>query len=111
MTSSIKLDKDMDILFIDGIAQIVSGVDDTIQAIRIELEQNKGQWSLSTEFGTPYLNSENTGILQERDEEKMKKEISKAIMKYPEVERIEKIEFIDNKLKINIKIEGRVVSL
>ena len=64
MTSP-KLDKDCELVFDDkGVCEIVSNAEDLIQAIRVELEQNKGQFALNTAWGTPYLNDTNTGILQ-----------------------------------------------
>ena len=66
---SIKLDESCDIAFDEnGIAELVTAVDDVVQAIRIELEQNKGQWELNIELGTQNLIKSNNGILQVKEE-------------------------------------------
>ena len=97
MTSP-KLDRD---------CELVSNADDLVQAIRVELEQNKGQFALNTAWGTPYLNDTNTGILQLKDNKnRIIQEVSKVINKYDGVQKIESIEFIDKDLVINIKING-----
>lgn len=109
--TSIKLDNNMDIVFYDGVAELVSATEDIIQAIRVELEQNKGQWILGTDFGTPYLNKNNTGILQQKDENRMRRAIFNVISRYNEVERINKIEFIENRVQIEIVIAGEAVTV
>ena len=112
MTSP-KLDKDCELVFDDkGVCEIVSNAEDLIQAIRIELEQNKGQFALNTAWGTPYLNETNTGILQLKDNQsRIIQEVSKVINKYDGVQKIESIEFIDKELVINIKINGEVYTI
>lgn len=108
MATSPKLDNDCELVFDDkGVCEIVSNVDDLIQAIRVELEQNKGQFALNTAWGTPYLNENNTGILQLKNNKNMIiQEITKVINKYQGVEKINTIEFIEDKLIIKIQIEG-----
>ena len=112
MTSP-KLDKDCELVFNDnGVCELVSNADDLVQAIRVELEQNKGQFALNTAWGTPYLNETNTGILQLKDNKNMIiQEVSKVINKYDGVQKIESIEFIDKELVINIKINGEVYTI
>lgn len=112
MTSP-KLDKDCELVFNDnGVCEIVSNAEDLIQAIRVELEQNKGQFALNTAWGTPYLNEDNTGILQLKDNQsRIIQEVSKVINKYDGVQKIESIEFIDKELVINIKINGEVYTI
>ena len=107
MTSP-KLDKDCELVFNDnGVCELVSNAEDLVQAIRVELEQNKGQFALNTAWGTPYLNETNTGILQLKDNQsRIIQEVSKVINKYDGVQKIESIEFIDKELVINIKING-----
>ncbi len=108
MATSPKLNNDCELVFDDkGVCEIVSNVDDLIQAIRVELEQNKGQFALNTAWGTPYLNENNTGILQLKNNKNMIiQEITKVINKYQGVEKINTIEFIEDKLIIKIQIEG-----
>lgn len=112
MTSP-KLDKDCELVFNEnGVCELVSNADDLVQAIRIELEQNKGQFALNTAWGTPYLNETNTGILQLKDNQnRIIQEVSKVINKYDGVQKIESIEFIDKELVINIKINGEVYTI
>lgn len=112
MTSP-KLDRDCELVFNDnGVCELVSNADDLIQAIRVELEQNKGQFALNTAWGTPYLNETNTGILQLKDNQsRIIQEVSKVINKYDGVQKIESIEFIDKELVINIKINGEVYTI
>ena len=112
MTSP-KLDHDCELVFNDnGICEIVSNAEDLIQAIRVELEQNKGQFALNTAWGTPYLNEANTGILQLKDNKnRIIQEVSKVINKYDGVQKIESIEFIENNLVINININGEVYTV
>ena len=112
MTSP-KLDRDCELVFNDnGVCELVSNVDDLVQAIRVELEQNKGQFALNTAWGTPYLNDTNTGILQLKDNKnRIIQEVSKVINKYDGVQKIESIEFIDKDLVINIKINGEVYTI
>nr|DAN38164.1 MAG TPA: baseplate wedge protein [Caudoviricetes sp.]DAO52039.1 MAG TPA: baseplate wedge protein [Caudoviricetes sp.] len=112
MTSP-KLDRDCELVFNDnGVCELVSNADDLVQAIRIELEQNKGQFALNTAWGTPYLNETNTGILQLKDNQnRIIQEVSKVINKYDGVQKIESIEFIDKELVINIKINGEVYTI
>ena len=112
MTSP-KLDRDCELVFNDnGVCELVSNADDLVQAIRIELEQNKGQFALNTAWGTPYLNDTNTGILQLKDNQnRIIQEVSKVINKYDGVQKIESIEFIDKELVINIKINGEVYTI
>ncbi|ATV34613.1 hypothetical protein [Fusobacterium pseudoperiodonticum] len=112
MTSP-KLDKDCELVFNDnGVCELVSNADDLVQAIRVELEQNKGQFALNTAWGTPYLNETNTGILQLKDNQnRIIQEVSKVINKYDGVQKIESIEFIDKELAINIKINGEVYTI
>ena len=112
MTSP-KLDRDCELVFNDnGVCELVSNADDLVQAIRVELEQNKGQFALNTAWGTPYLNDTNTGILQLKDNKnRIIQEVSKVINKYDGVQKIESIEFIDKELVINIKINGEVYTI
>ncbi len=112
MTSP-KLDRDCELVFNDnGVCELVSNADDLVQAIRVELEQNKGQFALNTAWGTPYLNETNTGILQLKDNQnRIIQEVSKVINKYDGVQKIESIEFIDKELAINIKINGEVYTI
>nr|DAT65365.1 MAG TPA: baseplate wedge protein [Caudoviricetes sp.] len=112
MTSP-KLDRDCELVFNDnGVCELVSNADDLVQAIRVELEQNKGQFALNTAWGTPYLNETNTGILQLKDNQnRIIQEVSKVINKYDGVQKIESIEFIDKELVINIKINGEVYAI
>ena len=112
MTSP-KLDRDCELVFNDnGVCELVSNADDLVQAIRVELEQNKGQFALNTAWGTPYLNDTNTGILQLKDNQsRIIQEVSKVINKYDGVQKIESIEFIDKELVINIKINGEVYTI
>ena len=112
MTSP-KLDRDCELVFNDnGVCELVSNADDLVQAIRVELEQNKGQFALNTAWGTPYLNETNTGILQLKDNKnRIIQEVSKVINKYDGVQKIESIEFIDKELIINIKINGEVYTI
>lgn len=111
MTSP-KLDKDCELVFNNGVCELVSNADDLVQAIRIELEQNKGQFALNTAWGTPYLNDTNTGILQlKNNQSRIIQEVSKVINKYDGVEKIESIEFEDNILVANIKINGEVYTI
>ena len=112
MTSP-KLDRDCELVFNDnGVCELVSNADDLVQAIRIELEQNKGQFALNTAWGTPYLNETNTGILQLKDNQnRIIQEVSKVINKYDGVQKIESIEFIDKELVINIKINEEVYTI
>lgn len=111
MTSP-KLDRDCELVFNNGVCELVSNADDLVQAIRVELEQNKGQFALNTAWGTPYLNDTNTGILQLKDNKnRIIQEVSKVINKYDGVQKIESIEFIDKELVINIKINGEVYTI
>ena len=112
MTSA-KLDRDCELVFnVNGVCELVSNADDLVQAIRIELEQNKGQFALNTAWGTPYLNEANTGILQLKDNQnRIIQEVSKVINKYDGVQKIESIEFIEKKIVINIKINGEVYTI
>lgn len=112
MTSP-KLDRDCELVFNEnGVCELVSNADDLVQAIRVELEQNKGQFALNTAWGTPYLNGTNTGILQLKDNQnRIIQEVSKVINKYDGVQKIESIEFIDKELVINIKINGEVYTI
>lgn len=111
MTSP-KLDKDCELVFNNGVCEFVSNADDLVQAIRIELEQNKGQFALNTAWGTPYLNDTNTGILQLKDNKnRIIQEVSKVVNKYDGVEKIENIEFEDNLLIVNIRINGEVYTI
>lgn len=112
MTSP-KLDRDCELVFNDnGVCELVSNADDLVQAIRVELEQNKGQFALNTAWGTPYLNETNTGILQLKDNKnRIIQEVSKVINKYDGVQKIESIEFIDKELVIKIKINGEVYTI
>ena len=112
MTSP-KLDRDCELVFNDnGVCELVSNANDLVQAIRVELEQNKGQFALNIAWGTPYLNETNTGILQLKDNQnRIIQEVSKVINKYDGVQKIESIEFIDKELVINIKINGEVYTI
>ena len=110
MTSP-KLDKDCELVFDKGVCEIVSNAEDLIQAIRVELEQNKGQFALNTTWGTPYLNDTNTGILQLKDNKTRIIQEVKVINKYDGVENIESIEFEDNILVANIRINGEVYTI
>ena len=107
MTSP-KLDRNCELVFNeDGICELVSEVDDLIQAIQVELEQNKGQFALNTAWGTPYLNEQNTGILHiKNNQERIIQEYAKVIKKYDGVEKITQLEFVDNILIVRVKING-----
>ena len=63
MTSP-KLDRDCELVFDKGVCEIVSNAEDLVQAIRVELEQNKGQFALNTAWGTPYLKDNKNRIIQ-----------------------------------------------
>ena len=112
MTSP-KLDKDCELVFNDnGVCEIVGNAEDLVQAIRVELEQNKGQFALNIAWGTPYLNDTNTGILQlKNNQNRIIQEVSKVINKYNGVEKIESIESVDNLLVANIRINGEVYTI
>ena len=109
--TSIKLDKNCDVVFDEnGICEVVNNNDDIAQAIRVELEQNKTQWAINTNFGTPYLNKDNTGIMQIKDNKaKITSEIKKVILKYP-VE-ILRLNFVNEELEIELKINDEVVRI
>lgn len=112
MSTSPKLDNNCELVFDNGICEIVTDKKDLIQAIRVELEQNKGQFALNTAWGTPYLNDKNTGLLQTKNNKKMIiSEITKIIKKYNGIEKINFIDFIDKKLVIKIQIDGREYEL
>ena len=92
--------------------ELVDGVEDIIQAIRVELEQNKEQWVLNVLYGVPYLNKENKGLLQiKNNQSKIIQELIKAISKYEEVEKIQSIEFVENRIVAKIKIKGEIYTL
>lgn len=112
MATSIKLDRNCDIVFdTNGVCEVVSDNEDIIQAIRIELEQNKGQWALNKLYGMPYLNSTNTGLLQVKNsEQKIRNELVKLINKY-DVDSIESINFDKNEIEVKIKLKGEVYIL
>lgn len=112
MATSIKLDRNCDIVFDEtGVCELVEGTEDIIQAIRVELEQNKEQWSLNTLYGVPYLNEKNTGLLQiKNNNSRIIQELIKTISKY-EIEKIESIEFIENRIVARVKINGEVYTL
>ena len=108
MATSIKLDASCDIVFDDnGICELVEEVEDIIQAIRVELEQNKGQWSLNTLYGVPYLNETNTGLLQlKNNNSRIIQELIKTISKY-EIDKIISVEFIEDRIVAKVKIKGK----
>lgn len=112
MATSIKLDRNCDIVFdANGVCEVVSDNEDIIQAIRVELEQNKGQWALNKLYGMPYLNSTNTGLLQVKNsEQKIRNELVKLINKY-NVDSIESIIFDKNEIEVKIKLKGEVYTL
>lgn len=112
MATSIKLDRNCDIVFDEtGVCELVEESEDIIQAIRVELEQNKEQWSLNTLYGVPYLNEKNTGLLQiKNNNSRIIQELIKTISKY-EIEKIESIEFIENRIVAKVKINGEVYTL
>lgn len=112
MATSIKLDKDCDIMFDEnGVCELVESTEDIIQAIRVELEQNKGQWALNTLYGVPYLNEKNTGILQvKNNHSRILQELIKTISKY-EIDKIESIDFVNNEIVARIQIKGEVYTL
>lgn len=112
MATSIKLDKDCDIIFDEnGVCELVESTDDIIQAIRVELEQNKEQWALNTLYGVPYLNEKNSGILQVKNNySRILQELIKTISKY-EVDKIESIDFVNNEIVARIQIKGEVYTL
>lgn len=108
MATSIELDNNNEIVFNEtGECCLVSDEDDVMQAIRVELCQNKGQWLLNSNFGVPWLNKNNTGILQGKiDKKRIINEISQVIKKY-EIDRIKKIEFTeDDYLLIEVVLNG-----
>lgn len=110
--TSIKIDNNCDIMFDElGNCEIVDDADDVAQAIRVELEQNKGQWVLNTKYGAPYLNQRNSGILQQKNnKDKIISEIRNVIKKYNNVDIIS-IDYIDNRIKAELKIFGEVIYL
>lgn len=112
MATSIKLDRNCDIVFDEtGVCELVEGTEDIIQAIRVELEQNKEQWALNTLYGVPYLNEKNTGLLQiKNNNSRIIQELIKTISKY-EIKKIESIEFIENRIVARVKINGEVYTL
>lgn len=94
-----------------GICELVESTEDIIQAIRVELEQNKGQWALNTLYGVPYLNEKNTGILQiKNNHSRILQELIKTISKY-EIDKIESIDFVNNEIVAKIQIKGEVYTL
>lgn len=108
MGTSIKLDTNCDIVFDEnGVCELVDEIEDIIQAIRVELEQNKGQWALNVLYGVPYLNENNTGLLQlKNNNSRIVQELIKTISKY-EIEKVISIEFIENKIVAKVKIKGK----
>lgn len=113
MATSIKVNQDCEIVFDEyGLCEIVDEKEDIAQAIRVELEQNKGQYSLNVLFGTPYLNEQNTGLLQvKNNNEKILLEIRKVISKYKEVEILELNFNSNNRLMARLLIKGDEVEL
>lgn len=110
---SIKLDRECDIVFDEkGICEIVDNIYDVAQAIRVELEQNKEQYSLNTLFGMPYLNKRNTGLLQTKNnKEKILLEVRKVVNKYKNVKIIDLNFDNKNRLTVRLEIDEEVVSL
>lgn len=108
MATSIKLDRNCDIVFDEnGVCELVDEIEDIIQAIRVELEQNKGQWALNILYGVPYLNENNTGLLQiKNNNSRIIQELIKTISKY-EVDKIVSVEFIENNIVAKVKIKGK----
>ena len=109
MGTSIELDQNNEIVFDEtGQCGLVSEDEDIMQAIRVELCQNKEQWLLNTNFGVPWLNKNNTGVLQGKlENRRIINEVFKVIKKYS-VDRIKNIEFIDNSnLKKEIVLKGQ----
>lgn len=113
MGTSIKLNDNCDIVFDEnGVCELVDGVEDIIQAIRVELEQNKEQWVLNVLYGVPYLNKENKGLLQiKNNQSKIIQELIKTISKYEEVEKIQSIKLVENRIVAKIKIKGEIYTL
>lgn len=108
MATSIKLDRNCDIVFDEtGVCELVEGTEDIIQAIRVELEQNKEQWALNTLYGVPYLNEKNTGLLQiKNNNSRIIQELIKTISKY-EIEKIISVNFAEDKIIAKVKINGK----
>lgn len=108
--TSIKLDNNCDIVFDEfGNCEIVDNTEDIAQAIRVELEQNRGQWALNTRYGTPYLNNENNGLLQQKNnKDKIISEIRNVIKKYENVDIIS-IDYIDDRIRAELQIFGEVI--
>ena len=111
--TSIKTNQDFELEFTDeGICKLVEGIDDVVQAIRTELEQNRGQFALNTSWGMPYLNKNNTGMLQIKgSKERLLAEVSRVIRKYKEVESILELDYIDGNITGLIVINGKEVQL
>ncbi|WP_319371955.1 hypothetical protein [uncultured Ilyobacter sp.] len=111
MSESYKVDSNNDLVFVDGVLQVIDGNSEVVQAIRLELEQNKEQWLLNTYYGTSWVNEAGTGILQNKSTETdIKNEIKRVINKYSEVTSINSIEFtgtnaIDVEIVINNSTE------
>lgn len=112
MANSIKVDENCDIVFDELGCALMTETDeeDIAQAIYVELSQNYGQWEIDETFGTKYVNSENTGVLQQKNNlEKIIIEVTRVINKHP-IKKINSIKFNENKeLVIEIVLNNEVV--
>lgn len=112
MGNSIKLDENCEILFDEFGSALMTKTEneDIAQAIYVELSQNLGQWEIDENFGTGYINSENTGVLQQKNNlEKIIIEVARVVNKHP-IKKINSIKFDKNKeLIVEIILNEEVV--
>lgn len=112
MANSIKLDENCDIVFDEFGSALMTETEeeDVAQAIYVELSQNLGQWEIDETFGTKYVNSENTGVLQQKNNlEKIIIEVTRVVNKHP-IKKINSIKFNENKeLIVEIILNKEVV--
>jgi translation initiation factor 2 beta subunit (eIF-2beta)/eIF-5 len=108
MSESYQVDNDNDLIFVDGILQLITGNSEIVQAIRLELEQNKEQWLLNTFYGANWLNEKSTGILQNKSTKTdIENEIRRVINKYSEVTEIISFRFTDdNRIEVYAEINN-----
>lgn len=54
---------DMDIYLSSGKASLVENKNELTQSLKYEIESNLGQWFLGTDFGIPWIQDDDSGLL------------------------------------------------
>jgi len=104
---SLKLDKEGDLVFDEHHnIEMVEGLEEVKQRLRLTLGTNHGEWFLNLRFGVPWINMLSEGEPAER----FRKEILKVLNSDPAIDEVESIDINLDRQNRKLEIEFVVIA-